>query len=74
MNNKGQFGFVRVIFFSVIFLILFSLALAPIVTTALGISQVDGFPGWILSKTNVWIIIGFVMFLFAALVYGMITQ
>ena len=74
MNNKGQgFGFIRVLFFAGLFLVLFSLALAPIVTAMLGagdLSQLGGFGSWVFSNLNIWYFGSFLLVVLVSLVYG----
>jgi len=38
MNKLGQFGFIKVLFIALAFVIVFAIALAPIVSTAIGVS------------------------------------
>jgi hypothetical protein len=78
MNKKAQFGFIRVLFVALAFIIVFALALAPIVSTAIGVSldtgNVTGFEAFLLGGLNIWILIGFVLFVIAALIWGLNTQ
>jgi len=74
MNNKGQFGFIKILFISFAFIILFALALAPLITTAVGISidtgNVTGLEKFFLGGLNIWVLIGFVLFVIGSLVWG----
>lgn len=78
MNNKGQgFGFIRVIFFAIFFLILFALALAPFITTAMGASELSilgGFGAWAMSNLALWIFLVFLLVVFVGLVYGWASE
>ena len=72
---QGQgFGFVRVIFVALMFLLLFGL-LSPVVSdsTSLFVSSWGAdypFVSWLYSGLNVWIFIGGVLGIIGALVWG----
>jgi len=73
MDKKGQFGFIRVIFFAIFFVIIFALALAPFITTAMGssdLSVLGGFGEWAMSNLALWFFIVFILIVFVALVWG----
>ena len=74
MNVKGQgFGFIGVIFFAIFFLIIFALALAPVVTSALGatdLSVLGGGGSWAISNLALWFFLVFMLTVFVALIYG----
>jgi hypothetical protein len=78
MNKKGQgFGFIRVIFFAIFFVIIFALALAPFVTTAMGASDLTvlgGFGEWAMSNLALWIFLVFILVVFVALIYGFSSE
>ena len=75
MNKKAQFGFIRVLFISFAFIIVFALALAPIVSTAIGVSvdtgNITGFEKFLLGGLNIWVMIGFILFVIGALIWGL---
>ena len=60
MNKSGQFGFIKILFMSFAFIILFALALAPIITTAVGVSidtgNVTGLEKFFLGGLNIWVL------------------
>lgn len=74
MNKKGQgFGFIRVLVVGGFFLIMFALALAPFITTALGatdLSVLGRFGEWAMSNIALWVFIVFLLVILVALVYG----
>ena len=78
MNKKGQgFGFIRILAFTGFFIIIFALALAPFVSTALGatdLSILGGFGEWAMSNLNVWFLGIFVLVVLVALVYGFSSE
>jgi len=77
-NKKGQgFGFIRVIFYAIFFVIMFALALAPFITVAMGVSDLSvlgGFGAWAMANLALWIFIVFVLVVLVALVYGWASQ
>jgi len=78
MNKKGQgFGFIRVIFFAIFFIVIFALALAPFITTAMGASDLSvlgGFGAWAMSNLGLWIFLVFLLVVFVALIYGFSSE
>lgn len=78
MNKKGQgFGFIRVIFFAIFFVIIFALALAPFITAAMGASDLTvlgGFGVWAMSNLALWIFLVFILVVFVALIYGFSSE
>ena len=78
MNNKGQgFGFIRIIAIASFFLIMFALALAPFVSSALGstdLSLLGGFGSFVVGNMNVWFFFGFIIAVFVALVWGFSSE
>ena len=75
MNTKGQFGFIKVLFIALAFILVFAIALAPIVSTAIGVSidtgNVTGFEKFLLGGLNIWIMIGFILFVVGSLIWGL---
>ena len=73
MNKKGQgFGFIRVIFFAIFFVIIFALALAPFIATSMGatdLSVLGGFGEWAMSNLGLWIFLVFMLVVFVALIW-----
>jgi TRAP-type mannitol/chloroaromatic compound transport system permease small subunit len=72
MNNKAQIGFLKILFFVLVFIIFFAFALAPMINTnlkALDLS-VWGEYAWIVGGLNIWILGAFVILVFMALAYG----
>jgi len=78
MNKKGQgFGFINVIFYAILFVIFFALALAPFITTAMGVSNLSilgGFGAWAMSNLALWIFLVFLLVVFVGLVYGWASE
>jgi len=67
MSRKGQASIFSVIFIIIIFLIIFGVALAPIVTTTMGVavesSGETGIGAFIMDNFLLWIIIAFLIFI-----------
>lgn len=78
MNSRGQsFGFIKILFFAGFFIVIFSLALAPIVSGSMGaadLSVLDGLSAWVASNLNVWIFGAFALMVFGALIYGLSAE
>jgi hypothetical protein len=74
MDKKGQgFGFIKVIFFAIFFIIIFALALAPFIGVALGATDLGllgGFGEWAMSNLALWVFLVFLLVVFVALIYG----
>ena len=73
MNNKGQLGFLKVIFFSILFIVFFVFALAPFSSVVINASNLTSFGtmgAWVISNFNVWVFLGFGLLVLVALVYG----
>ena len=77
MNNKGQLGFLKVLVFAVLFIIFFSLALAPfvhtIVTDVANTSQLGALGSWLIGSFNFWILLAFVILILVSLLVGINT-
>lgn len=78
MNRKGQgFGFIRVLFYGVFFLLLFSLALAPFVAGSIGgldLTDWGGLGAWFIGSMNIWFL-GFALIgILGALVWGFASE
>lgn len=74
MNKKGQLSFLNILVFGILFLIFFSLALAPIVSELLGIadlSQLGTLGAFLIGSFNIWIFLAFVLVVIMALVMGL---
>lgn len=73
MDKKGQLGFIKVLAFAILFVIFFSLALAPFVASSLDIANVSalGYLGsFVLKGLNIWFFIAFLLVVILALIYG----
>jgi hypothetical protein len=73
MNKKGQLGFLKVIAVGFMFILLFALALAPMVNTMLGVanlSEFGNFGAWVIGSLNVWFILAFFLVIISALLIG----
>lgn len=56
---------------------MFALALAPFITTAMGVSDLSvlgGFGAWAMSNLALWIFIVFMLVIFVALVWGFSSE
>lgn len=77
-NCRAQgFGWIRLFFYSVFFLIIFALALAPFVTSSVGgvdLSDWGVFGAWVVGHMNVWFFGVFVLAVLVALVFGVVTS
>jgi len=78
LDNKGQgFGFIRVLFYAIFFLIMFALALAPFITTAMGASDLTvlgGFGAWAMNNLALWIFLVFMLVVFVAVIFGFSSE
>ena len=78
LNKRAQgFGFIRVIFFAIFFLIMFALALAPFISVAMGatdLSVLGGFGAWAMSNLALWMFFTFLIMVLVALVYGLSSE
>jgi len=78
LNKRAQgFGFIRVIFFAIFFLIMFALALAPFIGVAMGatdLSVLGGFGAWAMGNLALWIFMVFMIMVLVALVYGFSSE
>jgi len=77
MNNKGQLGFLKILVFAILFIVFFAIALAPMVVTMLGISDLSQFGSLgqlIIGSFNVWILLGFVVLIFSAILIGLSNE
>jgi len=78
MNNKGQgFGFINIIFYSIVFVIFFALALAPFITIVMGVSNLSilgGFGSWAMSNLSLWFFLVFLLVVFVGFVYGWASE
>jgi len=73
-SKSGQFLFIRVVAVGLLFIALFSLALAPFITTVfntLNFSVYGGFGNWVLSHWTFIVLIAFVLMILIALVLGL---
>jgi len=74
MDRKAQgFGFISVIFVALFFLIIFSLALAPMVTALLGganLGILGSGAAWFFSNMNVWYFVAFMIAIVGLVVWG----
>ena len=78
MFKKAQgFGFLRILFVGGFFLLMFALALAPMVSQSLGgldFSDWGPFGSWVVSHMTVWFFGVFVLTILLALVYGLVSN
>ena len=78
MNSRGQgFGFLRILFVGGFFLLMFALALAPMVTSALGgfdFSDWGVFDSFVVSHLALWFFGCFVLAILVALVVGLVSS
>ncbi len=74
-SNKGQLGFIRVIFLAIAFLLIFSLGLAKVMSDSVEIFTVQwgsSYPlfAFIVGGMNIWVFIGFIIAIIGAIVWG----
>ena len=73
MNNKAQFGFIKILAFAGVFIIFFALALAPFIRAGLESSDLTvfgTFGAWIVGAMPIWILLAFVLLVLGLLLWG----
>jgi hypothetical protein len=74
MNKKGQLSFLNVLVFGILFIVFFSLALAPIVSELLEVadlSQLGTMGAFLIGSLNIWIFVAFILVVIMAIVMGL---
>jgi hypothetical protein len=78
MNKKGQeLGFIKVLAVSVVFIVIFAIGLAPMVSNVLGgldLSVYGGIGAWFIDHLNIWFLGFFTLAILIALVYGFSSE
>ena len=76
MDNKGQLGFIRVLFIALAFILIFSIGLAGFVSESTEVfanQWGDEYPmlAWLINGMNVWIFVGAIIAIIAGIVWGL---